>query len=276
MASNRSKSAALSFDPVRISIGDSVIAKSMSMETFIFLMSAARIPGERSGEDMYCIGNASLLHNLRGKCFVRFARVREGKRFFSGVRFVIDPDSYPGLKNLDGMMRMAQLKSFVAVALSDRLRAMSGDGGAQSSALYFKEISEDVYESRFVRICYETDRYHVVICFSYKDREPEPETAVLPQMADAGELTRRIDELEARLIEVERENRELRKVNDRILELFNGLGPAHELAEEAILEQIVSGQKPAQEADDGAIPQIPHKAETPPARRGALINRYLN
>ncbi|MCR5674780.1 MAG: hypothetical protein K6G16_03635 [Lachnospiraceae bacterium] len=244
------------FDAARICIGDFCIARNTGLKAFVYLLQAVGLPCTTPEEGTVCVDNATLFHNLHGKCHFRFSETESGNRVFSKVKFVIDPDLYPGLKDAPRAKRMQALRDFVAVALGDRLDALAAGDGAQEAR--FRRVDDQIYESALVRVKQELDHYHAVITVSYRERKNE-ENGTMP-VPETGLLLKRIDELEARVAAVEKENRELRKVNDVVLELFGGLKPAHDLRTALIPEN-----EPKEED---------HPDGMSPARRSALINRY--
>ena len=224
----------LRFDTARIGIGDSYIARATSLETFVFLLKAGGIACRVTEEDTVSVDNVSLLHNLHGKCYFRFSNVKGAPQTFLQVRLVIDPELYPGLKEASGAKRMAMLKDFVSVSLGDRMNAMSvatGDNGTAG----FTKVGEGEYESALVRVRHEMDRYHAVITLSYKERSTQ-KTDTPVTLREQAALQAQLDAMEKRIERVEQENRELRKVNDLILELFGSMKPAHDLTKALIPE----------------------------------------
>ena len=250
------------FDEARICIGDFCIARNTGLVAFVYLLKAVEIPCVKQDDETVCVNNASLFHNLYGKCFFRFTESKSGGLVFSRVKFVIDPDLYPGLRDMSRTKRMESLKDFVAVSLNDRLNASSppGEDG-------FSRVGENLYESKRVRIKLELDRYHVVITASYRERAEGDQTVSPAGMTD---LLNRVEELENRLDKVEGENKELRKVNDMILDLFGGMKSAHDVTKISMPEDTDKSEtKPAEKSagmNTGPFPS--------PEKMSALLKRY--
>lgn len=246
------------FDSSRICIGDFCISRNTGLKAFVYLLEAVGIPCTTPEEDTVCVDHVTLFHNLRGKCHFRFSQGKSGSPVFSKVKFVIDPDLYPGLKDVPRAKRMQELKNFVAISLRDRL-----DAASDSRPRGFEKKEESIYESTQVRVRQDMDPYHAVITVSYLERLPEEKGASAP---DPAELLARIDALEERIGEVEKENRELRKANDVILSIFSGLKPAHDL---------LGAQIPEDSADpETKDPGKKDVSPMTPERRSALISRY--
>ena len=246
------------FDAARICIGDFCIARNTGLVAFVYLLKAVEIPCVQQDEETVCVDNATLFHNLHGKCFFRFTESKGGGLVFSRVKFVIDPDLYPGLRDMSRTKRMESLKDFVAISLNDRLNASSKseEGG-------FSKVGENLYESPRVRVKLELDRYHVVITASYRERAEGDQTVPSAGMTD---ILNRVEELESRLDKVEEENKELRKVNDMILDLFGGMKSAHDVTKVSIPEDMTKpAEKPAG-PDTGQLPS--------PEKMSALLKRY--
>ena len=277
MTEERSKSrqTPFYFDSGRICIGDFCIARNTGLMAFVYLLKAVGIPCTTPEEGTVCVDHATLFHNLHGKCHFRFSESKSGNRVFSRVNFVIDPDLYPGLKDVPRTRRMKSLKDFVAVSLNDRLglNAPAAEGG-------FVKRDEQSYESPLVRVKHEIDHYHAVITVSYRERQASEGQ---PELPDMSELLKRVDALEQRVATVEKENRELRKVNDMILNLFGGLKPAHDLTHATIPEGRQETPSDADASDDsdkkrsgtsGGRRPSRSEEELSPERRNVLINKY--
>ena len=251
------KSSPLTFDSAKISIGGYCIARGTSLKTFTFILHAIGVHAEPAGEDTVCIDGVTLFYNLHGKCYIRFADSEGGMKLFSGLRLVIDPDLYPGLRGIPRNKRMALLRDFVTVSLADRLRAAKADETARTGASEFHETAANTFESDRIRIRHEQDPYHAIIALSYLAGAPAESGLKSVPEQNAAEWEKRFAALEKRLEKVENENRELRKVNDMVLELFSGLKPAHDL-------QTVTIQ-------DEHAPEVDRLT----ARKNALIERYF-
>ena len=259
------------FDQKRICIGDFYIARNTGLVAFVYLLKAVDLSCEQPEEGTVCVDNATLFHNLHGKCFFRFTESKGGGQVFSRVKFVIDPDLYPGLKNMSRTKRMESLRDFVSVSLNDRLDALS-----KGETDGFSKTGENLYESPLVRIKLELDRYHVVITASYRERAENDTPAA---SAAVSELLGRVEDLESRMERVEKENRELRKVNDMILGMFGGMKSAHDVAGISIPDDNagISNGKGGGTADPADIKRI-NLTDTgslpSPEKISALLSRY--
>ncbi len=245
------------FDAARICIGDFCIARNTGLVAFVYLLKAVEIPCVQQEDENVCVDKATLFHNLHGKCFFRFTESKSGGLVFSRVKFVIDPDLYPGLRDMSRTKRMESLKDFVAISLNDRLSASTpGEDG-------FSKVGENLYESPRVRVKLELDRYHVVITASYRERAEGDVPAASAAMTD---LINHVEELESRMEKVEEENKELRKVNDMILDLFGGMKSAHDVTKVTIPDDIT---KPAEKPAGRDTAPLPG-----PGKMSTLLKRY--